>query len=372
LTVEYDGWATILYRNREMHHEQQPSQLDERSRNVLKTVIKEYVRVGKPVGSRRLSRIYRENLSPATLRMVMADLEEAGYLTQPHTSAGRIPTQEGYRLYVQFLLKTKALPPEQLGQIRKCLEDETDPLELMNKTSRLLSAYSNNIGIVLPPPLSRASLRHVEFVKIGERRILVILVSRAGLVQRRFLRMDEDFSQTELDQAGRYLVEHFSGRSLSEIRSDLIRMMSREQALYDRLLKTVILVGSATLSTSDEEEADESQVYLGGTARLLRSLESADIDRLIALLQTFEERKRLVKIITECLRETAHGPSVTIGLEKHIPGMRDWTLITSPYRCDGQTSGTLSILGPSRMEYDRAISLVDYVARLFGQIMGNN
>lgn len=355
-----------------MRHEQPPSSLDERSRNVLKAVIEEYVRAGRPVGSRRLSRIYREKLSPATLRTVMADLEEAGFLTQPHTSAGRIPTQEGYRRYVRSLLRTKGLPADQLGQIRKCLEEETDPQELMNKTSRLLSTYSNNIGIVLPPPLSRAILRHIEFVRIAERRILVILVSRSGLVQRRFVRLDEDFTQTELDQAGRFLVEHFSGHSLPEIRSELIRMMSRERALYDRLLKTAILVGSATLSASDEEQADETQVYLGGTARVLRSLEAADMDRLIALLQTFEERNRLVKIISECLRETSHGPSVTIGLENHIPGMRDWTLITSSYRCDGQPSGTLSILGPSRMEYDRAISLVDYVARLFGQIMGNN
>jgi heat-inducible transcriptional repressor len=350
-----------------MHRDQNPK-FDERAENVLRTLIREYIRVGKPVGSRRLSRIYREKLSPATLRNVMADLEEAGYLTQPHTSAGRVPTREGYRFYVESLLGSGGLRPQEVGEIRRFLEQEADPEGLMSRASQLLSAYSNSIGIVLSPPLSRAIMKHIEFVKLSDQRILVVLVSRTGLVQHRIIQLEGTFEQSELDQAGRYLVQHFSGRSLVEIRAELVRMMTLERALYDRLLRNVVLLGSASLQDAEGGARDEARVYLGGASRLLQRIDSEESDRLFELFETLEEKTRLVRIVTQCIREGESGPFVTIGLERHIPGARNWALITSPYCFDGYSGGSLGILGPSRMEYERAISLVDYVARVFSQI----
>lgn len=349
--------------------EHEKTELNERARNVLRHIIQEHVRTGKPVGSRRLSRIYPERLSPATLRNVMADLEELGYVSQPHTSAGRVPTPDGYRLYVRNLLKADRLSSQQIEQIEESLRDETDPGELMSKASRVLAACSSHMGFVLSPPLSHSVMKHIEFVRLTRQRILVILVTRTGLVQHRMVSLEEDLTQSELDQAGHYLVENFSGKSLVEIRSELIKLMSQEKALYDRILKNVILLGSAGLIRADAEESEVSDVYLGGTSTIIRNFEVAEIDRMIALFQTFEEKSRLIKIIGECLKEDETGPTVTIGLEEHIPGMKDWSLITSRYLYDHRTAGTLGILGPSRMEYAKAISLVDYVAKLFGRIL---
>ena len=345
---------------------------DARSQEVLKGIIQEYVRTGKPVGSRRLTGSNREGLSSATIRNVMAELEELDLVTQPHTSAGRVPTAEGYRFYVDSLLNTRRLPSQEADQIKLSLEPETDPGELMNKTSQLLSTWSNNVGFVLAPPVSTAIMKHVKFIRISRQRILVILVTGSGLVQHRLIHLDQDFRQSELDQAGRYLVAHFEGKTLVEIRAELLDLMLEEKSLYDRLLTSVILLGAASLVKQDHEDDEESEVYLGGTAHIIQKPELADINRMIALFQTFEEKGRLVKIISECLKTNPSGPTVLIGLEKNIPGMRDWALVSSPYLYNQKVIGGLGILGPSRMEYEKTISLVDYVAKLFSKLLSTN
>lgn len=340
--------------------------LDERARKVLRAVVREYIRYGRPVGSRRLSKLYSEGLSPATLRNVMADLEDAGLLAQPHTSAGRVPTRAGYRFYVESLLGRGGLGPEEVGAIRRDLEAETDPEGLMSRTCGLLSTYSDNIGIVLAPPMSRAVMKHIEFVRLSGQRILVILVSRSGFVQHRLVPSEEDYSQAELDQAGRYLVDHFAGHTLAQMRAELMRRLSQERAQYDRLLRSAVVLGFASLEDAVGIREEEPQVFLGGASRVVRRMSAEETERLSTLLQTLEEKKMLVKIISECVREGA-GPFVTIGLEQHVPGLVDWTLITSPFEYEGEAAGSIGILGPSRMEYERSISLVSCVARLFGQ-----
>jgi heat-inducible transcriptional repressor len=349
-----------------------PEQLGERARQVLKTLIREHVRVGRPVGSRRLAKLYHEGLSPATLRNVMADLEDAGYLQQPHTSAGRIPTRRGYRFYVQSLLKARKLPETQIEEINKALEEEADPSLLMNRISQLLSALSDNIGIVLSPPVSRIVLKHIEFVRISDHRILVILVDRAGMVQQRTIELTEKLSQAELNQAGKYLVANFAGMTLIEVRAELMRLMSEEKALYDELLKNAILLGSASLSLAEERKETEPLIFLGGTSRVLRRFDISELGRIVSLFQTLEEKNRLIRIITECLKEDSLSPTVTIGLEDHVPDLRHWALVTSTYSYDENSIGSLGVLGPSRMEYDRTISLVDFVAKRFGEILRSN
>ncbi len=346
--------------------------LDARSREVLRGLVREYIHSGRPVGSRRLAKVHAEGLSPATIRNVMANLEERGFLKQPHTSAGRVPTDKGYRFYVDSLLETRKLSKKEVNRIKGSLEQETDPADLMTKTSQILSTFSDNVGFVLAPPISLAVLKHIEFVKISRERVLVILVTGAGLVQHRIIQLDEDVAQSDLDQAGRYLGTHFKGKNLFEIRDELLHLMSEEKSLYDRILKNVILLGSATLMKPETEVEEGADVYLGGAAQIIQKPEMNDINRMIALFETFEEKSRLVKIINECLKSNPEGPTVTIGLEEHIPRMHDWALVSSPYLHNHKVMGGLGILGPSRMEYARAISLVDYVAKLFGELLDGN
>ena len=355
-----------------MNRQRSLTESDERPREVLKAIVREYVRSGKPVGSRHLAKAYKEGLSPATLRNVMANLEEMGLVTQPHTSAGRIPTTDGYRFYVDSIECTRKLPNRQAARIKKSLEPETDPEELMHKTSQLLSALSDNVGFVLAPPVSAATMKHIKFIKNPRQRILVILVTGSGLVQHRLIHLDQDFSQSELDQAGRYLVAHFEGKTLVEIRAELVSRMLEDQSLYDRLLMNAVLLATASLVKSEDEADEETEVYLGGTTRIMQKSELADINRMITLFQTFEEKDRLVKIINECLKTNSSKPSVRIGLGKDVPGMRDWALVSSPYLHNQKVIGSLGILGPSRMEYEKTISLVGYVAKLFSELLPNN
>ena len=348
------------------------SELNSRACAVLRALIREYVRCDKPVGSRRLAKLHGEGLSPATIRNVMADLEQVGLLTQPHTSAGRVPTPNGYRFYVDSLLETRDLASREAVRIKLSLEEEQDPGELMSKTSKVLSAFSSNVGFVWAPPVELATMKHIEFVRISKQRILVVLVTAAGSVQHRFIRLDQDLNQTELDQAGRYLVTHFEGKTLREIRDDLLVLMAEEKSLYDRMLRNAILLGSAGLATSASGGDDEPAMYLEGAAQIIRKPELADVNRMAALFHTFEKKGRLVRILTECLKSNPSGPTVTIGLEEHLPGMGDWTLISSPYVYEDTVTGSLGILGPCRMEYEKAISLVDYVAKLFGKLLSTN
>jgi len=355
-----------------MDDQQGSQELNDRARDVLKSLIREYVRTGRPVGSGRLSKRNREGLSPATLRKVMADLVRMGLAAQPHTSAGRVPTTRGYRFYVDSLLETRHLPSTAEDMIRTSLESESDPEELMNKTSQILSSLSNNIGFVLAPPVSAAAMTHIKFVATSRQRVLVILVTGSAMVQHRMIRVDQTISQSDLDQAGRYLVTHFRGLTLAEIRKQLLRLLTEEKSLYDRLLKNVVMLGAASLVKCEGEEDEESQVYLGGTSCVVQKSASADVDRIAVLLETLEEKRRLVKIVTECLNTDSPGPTVRIGLEEEIPGMGDWALVSSPYVYNQRAIGGLGILGPSRMEYENAISLVHYVARLFTTLFQSN
>ncbi len=346
---------------------QDQQELNEREQTILRVLIREYVRTGKPVGSRRMAKLDPNRMSPATIRNVVSDLEEKGFVQQPHTSAGRVPTSQGYRFYVDSMAEYDVLSRRDLKKIKDSLEEATAPEELMAKTSRILSLFSSNLGFVLAPPLTGTLIKRIEFVRISPQRILVILVSQTGQVQNRMVQIDEDLSQSDLDQVGRYLVTHFSGKTLNEMRDELIGLMSEEKALYDRMLRNVVLVSTAGLMAQGDDADPEAEVYLGGTEEIIRQPEMADVDRMMFLFQTFEEKSRAVRIITECL--ATDGTAVRIGLENVSPGLRDWTVISSPYLCNHQMVGGLGIIGPTRMEYERAISLVDYVAKVFGRLI---
>lgn len=322
---------------------------------------------GKPVGSRRIARQSREQLSAATVRNIMATLEEMGYLHQPHASAGRVPTDKAYRFYVDYLLKRRDISPRDRDMIDRDLRLDDGAEHLMARASQVLSRVSKNMGIVISPPISRVALKHLQFVKLADNRILVILVSRAGIVQNRVIHYQEEISQTELDQAARYIVENFKDKTLFEIRNQILRMIRKEQALYDKFMQQIITLSTQTFSVTETQL--DAEVYLDGASNLIKTPEFSDINKMKLLFETIEQKSRLAALISRCIEGDTQEVRITIGAENALQGIEDCTLITSPYAVDEKTHGSLGILGPTRMEYARAISLVDYVARLFGRVL---
>ncbi len=340
---------------------------NERIREILNWVIAAFIVTGRPVGSRRIARQSREQLSPATVRSIMADLEEMGYLHQPHASAGRVPTDKAYRFYVDYLLKRRDISPSDRDMIDRGLRLDDSAEHLMVRTSQVLSRVSNNIGIVVSPPISRVALQHLNFVKLADNRILVIIVSRSGIVQNRIIPYNEEISQIELDQAARYIAENFKDRTLLEIKSQILSMIQMEQALYDKFMQRVITLSTRTFSEIENET--DAEVYLDGASNLIKTPEFSDINRMKLLFETIEQKNRLAALISRCIEGDTQEVRITIGAENALPGIEDCTLIASRYVVDEKTHGSLGILGPTRMEYARAISLVDYVARLFGRVL---
>jgi heat-inducible transcriptional repressor len=336
-----------------------------RTQDILHLLIRTYISSGEPVGSKTLSGQFRGGLSPATIRNTMAELEDAGYLTHPHTSAGRVPSEKGFRFYVDTLPESERSDKVSERRIARMLGENDTPEELMSRTCFVLSDISKNIGIVIAPPLATTQLKHIEFLDLGDGKILVIFVSKSGLLQRRVIRVSDRYPQTELDRAGRFLVERFSDRTLTEIRNELVRMMEEERSVVDRMLN---LLRTWNETLVPEVEPGPESVFVQGTVNMLNQPEFADVGRMRELFQMFEEKGRLVKILNECIAaNAAEGVKVVIGSELGIPSMRDFTVITSSYVSRDKTTGFLGIIGPIRLEYGRVISAVSCLGKLVGQ-----
>jgi len=339
--------------------------VDERPREILKLIIRSYITFGEPVGSRTLSKVMDSKLSPATIRNIMSDLEDAGYLTQPHTSAGRVPSEKGYRFYVDNLAESGKLSKSDERYIGRMLAESETPEDVMARASYVLSTISKNIGIVIAPPMASTILKHIEFIDLGEGKVLVILVSKAGLLQRKLIRVADRYTQEELNRAGNYLVEQFAGRTLTDIRNDLLKKMQAERMQFDRML-SLLQAWSGTL----ESDANPDAIYLQGTSNILSKPEFADVERMRELFQMFEEKGRLVKILNECISSSPpEGVKIAIGSEMGVPGMRDFALITASYAAADNTTGLLGIIGPTRLEYERSISIVGYLGRVIGEMI---
>ncbi len=350
---------------------------DVRGQMILSAIVSEHLISGQPVGSKRLAQKFagESGLSSATIRNVMGDLESHGLLEQPHTSAGRIPTDEGYRFYVDNLLGILSLSDSDLRFINKELgldelEEEEAPDRLLERTSQLLSALSNNIGIVVSPSLAHDRLQHIEFVNVSDKRVLVVLVSAPNIVHNKIIRLSESISQDELDRTARYLNAEFGGRSLMAIRADILSRMHEEKAIFDELLQNAMILTSQSI---EDDEDMLGEVYVGGASNLISKGDFDNLDRLRELLRTIEEKSRLVGILNECV---SHNSSfndqvrVLIGRENKADTLQDCTLITTPYRIGaGSPLGTLSVLGPTRIEYARMISVVSYLARKLEELM---
>lgn len=346
---------------------------DVRGRAILSAIIHEHLLTGEPIGSRTISDRFAHaaGWSPATIRNVMGELEDAGFVEQPHTSAGRQPTDAGYRFYVDNMLGDVELADADIIAINTILgiatgENTFTPDKLMEKTSQLLSSLSQNVGIVVSPSLADNILQHIEFIKLADKRILVVLVSAPNIVHNKIIHLTEDLSQEELELTARYLNTEFSGKSLTIIRSEIVELMREEKALYDRLLRNAILLCATSIESEDSTTGD---VYVDGASNILTKPDFAlDVERMRELFRTFEEKSRLIRILNECIkRDKTLGNSVhvVIGREHTASSMQNCALITAPYRVgSGDAVGTLSVIGPMRIEYARMIAVVSYVARL--------
>ena len=345
-----------------------------RGQIILSALINEHFVTGEPVGSKVLADKFANahGLSSATIRNVMAELEEAGFVEQPHTSAGRVPTDRGYRFYVDNLLGVLSISNDDLIRIGDELGVNTSETsdKLMERTSQLLSALSNNVGIVVSPSLADDRLQHIEFVNLSDNRILVVLVSAQNLVHNKIVRLNIQLTREELEQTANYLNGAFSGKSLVEIRAEIIRLMHEEKTLFDKLLQTAVILCSQSI---EDDEDKLGEVYIDGTSNILTKGDFADLERLRDLLRTIGEKSRLVEILSECIgREnaSADGVQVVIGRENRSPSLQNCSLISAPYRIGGSSAiGTLSVLGPTRIEYARMISIVSYVARTLERMM---
>jgi heat-inducible transcriptional repressor len=349
---------------------------DARGQAVLSAIIKEHLSTTEPVGSRTLADRFApaSGWSSATIRNVMGQLEEAGLVEQPHTSAGRIPTDKGYRFYVDHMLGELPLSRTDIQTINSLLGitgDETDaPDRLLEKTSHLLSALSQNVGIVISPSLADDRLQHIQFAQLADNRVLVVLVSAPNIIHNKIVRIDETLSQDELERTARYLNAEFAGKSLLAIRLEILELMREEKALYDKLLRNAIILCESSL---EGEESSTSDVFVDGASNFLTKPEFSDAERMRELFRTFEEKSRLVKILNECVVRDHVVPGdvqIVIGGELAVPSMQQCALITAPYRTGaGEKVGTLSVVGPMRIEYARMISVVNYVARLIERML---
>jgi heat-inducible transcriptional repressor len=348
---------------------------DSRRQAVLATIIDEYLLSGEPVGSHVISDKYSHapGWGSATIRNVMAELEEFGLLEQPHTSAGRIPTDRGYRHYVDNNLDSTRLSRHDVEVIENIgLSDEVRarPDRAMEKASHVLSELSNNVGIVVWPSLADNGLKQIRFVQLPDNRILVVLVSTSGVVHDKVIRLDEEFTQEELNRAAQFLNTEFAGKSLLAIRSEIVTRMKQERALYDSVIRNAILLCERSLQDEDSAVAD---VFVDGASNIFGKPEFSDTETIRNLFQTFEEKSRLVKILNECVAgDSSNTVQVLIGHENPLSSMQYCTVITTSYRVGTDVCGTLGVVGPTRIAYGRMMAVVNYLGRFMERAFLND
>lgn len=340
--------------------------LDARETEILRSVIRAHIGTGEPVGSRAVSRDVALDLSPATIRNIMADLEERGLLVQPHTSAGRVPTERAYRLYVERLMKRARVADSEARAIDEALgRSRGEVQELLAEACRQLSRFSHHVGVVLAPEFRRIVVERIELVRLDARRAVAILVDRTGVVHNRILELEEPLEQDELDRIGRHLSGQFAGRTLPEMRREILEGMQAESAAYDRLLARALELGRK----ATEGAEGGADVYVEGASNLVGSPDFADLSKMKALLRTLEEKNRLVEILSRVLE--GEGVQVVIGRE--TPGLElpDLSLVASTYRSGDRVMGTVGVVGPTRMEYAQTIALVDHLARVLTRLLSS-
>jgi heat-inducible transcriptional repressor len=341
-----------------------PAQIGPRERQILTAIVETYISTGEPVGSRTLSRSSQEGLSAATIRNVMADLADAGFLDQPHTSAGRVPTPEAYRYYVEQITGKARLSQADEGKFAESFRGVSDVQEFMERTSHVLSLVSSGVGVAVSSGGNKHALEHVYFTRLAERKILAVLVTTAGIVRDRVLRMERDLSQPDLETVARYLNENFRGWTMEAMQQEIARRVEQQRSEYDRLMQSLEqLYKGGALQHSPQVKT----VFVEGVANLVVTEE--DRDRLGQVLRALEERQKVADILSAYLDTRQEAVRVVIGLEDTMPQMKDLVLIGAPARVGGEVRGSLAVIGPTRMDYENTIHAVSYIAKLFDRIL---
>ena len=337
--------------------------LDKRAQVLLKTLVERYITEGQPVGSRTLSKYSGLDLSPATIRNVMSDLEDLGFISSPHTSAGRVPTPAGYRLFVDTLLVIRPLESSAMSQMEDQLHPD-NPQRVIQSASQLLSQLTRFAGVVLTPRRRTITIRHIEFLKLSEKRVLLIVVTPGGDVQNRILATDREYSPGELTSAANFINQNFAGHSFEDVRARL-------HAELSEMRQDMIVLMSAALEAGTQAIAETSEQYvISGERNLLTMGDlSHDMKRLKQLFEMFEQKTLFLRILDLSLR--SEGVQIFIGGESGVSAPDEVSVVTAPYSVDGEVVGTVGVIGPTRMAYDRVVPIVDVTAKLLSSALSN-
>ena len=334
------------------------SSLDPRARRLLRTLIAQHIRDGEPVGSRTLAKQSGLDVSPATIRNIMSDLEDIGLVAAPHTSAGRVPTAQGYRVFVDSLLQMQPLAEPDLSQLRQRMPAGAGPQALLSNASELLSAMSQFVGVVTVPKRAAFAFRMIDFVPLDGSRVLVVLVFPDNEVQNRIVVTRRPYTPSELEQTANYLNSHFAGRPLADIRATLMAELRDTRSEMERVLSAAVDLSEQAL------DADDPDMLLAGQTRLMGLQDMSDMDRLRSLFDAFARKREILALLEGCTR--APGVRVFIGEESGLAPLEACTVVTAPYRSQGRVLGVLGVIGPTRMAYERVIPMVQATADLLG------
>ncbi len=341
-------------------------ELNPRMEEVLFTLVRHYIESGGPVSSKTVLKQSSLNLSPATVRNLLALLDAKGYLMQPHTSAGRVPTDMGYRAYVNHLMGCSGLSAEDASRIDHRYGSSSAGKvlgTLLQETSQILSEFSHSIGLVLAPKMTNVRYNHMKFIRMGDYEILAVLVSQAGILQSRVIRSDSGLSQEELDELTQVLNRELCGLTLEEVRRRIVRKMEDDMRVYRAILRKVFL-----MSEISEPEELQNQLYLEGAPKLLEHPEFAkNIERMKTIFQAFTKKSNLVRLLDRSI--DADGVLVFIGSENRHRMLEDCSVVTASYKCNDRVVGTLGVIGPKRMDYSKVIPVVDYTSKLLSRFI---
>jgi len=339
--------------------------LDSRAENVLKHLVETYVQDGQPVGSRKLSKLPDLGVSSATVRNVMSDLEELGLISAPHTSAGRIPTSLGYRLFVDSMLKTTPLSKKSVTEMANKFTNEADPETLLAHASEVLSELTRFAGMVVLPNQSVTRFRQLEFMRLSEGRILAILVTEDGRVQNRVLNLDAKFTDSELVEATNFFNQRYRGNTLDDVRRMVVKDMQQDNDEMHRVNQAAIQAAARVIREEDDDRP--AGMMFSGEQKLLDVPDLCQIETLQQLFDAFKTKRDLLSLLDRSMK--AEGISVFIGEESGYSALGECSVIASPYEVDGKVIGTLGVIGPTRMAYDEVISVVDLTAKLLGNAL---
>lgn len=340
-------------------------QLNERSLLLLKALVEHFIQDGQPVSSRTLARDVEVKLSPATIRNVMADLEELGFLRSPHTSAGRVPTVKGYRLFVDSLLKINRLRGSEIDAITQKLGRDQDWSTLLERTSNLLSDITHMASVVMFPRHVNVALEHIEFVNLSDQRVLVVLVTGEREIQNRIIKTSKPYSAAELQQASNYLNQHLGGKPLTHARRELLRDLEGMKNDVAQLMQTAIDIVQQAFATGE----DEGGLVFAGQTNLMDAEDLCDVEKLKKLFDSFHSKRDILHLLEQAIH--AHGVHIFIGEESGCEVLDDCSVVTASYEKADQILGVLGVIGPTRMRYERVIPIVDLTAKMLGTALNS-